>query len=253
MATGKKSKNDEKKRPDPDRKMRSAARAKGAGAKNAVRSRGERIATVAIVSAVAILLLAIAYMLIREAVSGGNGAPGRVEDLPYRREVREAHVLEGVEEARIYAVIQTESSFRANAVSPSGARGLMQMLPSTYEEECLETGASFDPEALFDPSVNIPVCTRYLRKLHDIVGSWDWAHVAYYAGIGNALKWMEEGLSLGDLPNESAKIYLERINSAYDAYAVMFRAYEEKNAASGASGGTDLLSQRIHINQEREG
>ena len=136
----------------------------------------------------------------------------------FTEEVGRAAEKYGVEEARIYAVIRVESDFRPTVVSPHGAVGLMQMLPSTFEEQCALRGESYDPERLKDPWVNVDYCTEYLKILFDMTGSWDWAHIGYFAGIGNVQRWAEQGLSPQDVPMESARSYLKRVNEAYGAY-----------------------------------
>jgi soluble lytic murein transglycosylase-like protein len=57
----------------------------------------------------------------------------------------------------VYSVIQTESSFLPGAVSPKGARGLMQVMPSW------SSGFGISPDDLFHPAVNIRVGTSILR------------------------------------------------------------------------------------------
>jgi soluble lytic murein transglycosylase-like protein len=59
--------------------------------------------------------------------------------------------------ALIKAVIRVESAFDPEAVSPKGARGLMQIMPANFRTLSLS-----DP---FDPSQNIMAGTRYLKKM----------------------------------------------------------------------------------------
>lgn len=161
-----------------------------------------------------------------------------LDKLPYRAEVSKASEAYGVEEARIYAVIQVESSFISDALSDAGAMGLMQMMPSTYEDQCFARGESFDEKDLNDPARNIDICTYYLQKLYNLTGSWDWAHTAYNSGIGNVLKWQKEGYTPSNVPSDRAKKYLERIKSAYDAYSVVFAA--QKNGEQNNSETSDI-------------
>ena len=63
----------------------------------------------------------------------------------------------GVEAKLLLAVISAESGFRAKAVSPKGAQGLMQLMPGTASS--LGVGDAFDPEQNLDGGV------RHLRGL----------------------------------------------------------------------------------------
>lgn len=82
----------------------------------------------------------------------------------------------GLPVALIDAVIRTESGYRPNAVSRTGAQGLMQLMPDTAKE----VGVS----DAFDPGQNIMGGARYLRKLYDRFGTLEMAVAAYNAGPG---------------------------------------------------------------------
>ncbi|NDC36504.1 MAG: hypothetical protein EBZ48_00445 [Proteobacteria bacterium] len=75
----------------------------------------------------------------------------------------------GIDPALGMAVAKAESSFNPRAVSSDGheSKGLFQLLDSTGRELHEESGAElgYDP---FDPSLNVNLGVRYLRRLHDI-------------------------------------------------------------------------------------
>ncbi|HEU4368577.1 MAG TPA: lytic transglycosylase domain-containing protein [Methylomirabilota bacterium] len=75
----------------------------------------------------------------------------------YAREIAEAAARYAVPERLIWAVIRVESGFDHRAVSPKGARGLMQLMP--------ETAAMLGVRDSFDPRENINGGTRHLRAM----------------------------------------------------------------------------------------
>ncbi|MFC3689499.1 transglycosylase SLT domain-containing protein [Aquipuribacter hungaricus] len=78
-------------------------------------------------------------------------------------------------EGLLAAVAQKESGMRADAVSPAGARGLMQLMPGTAKE------LGVDPMV---PAQAVDGAARYLRQQLDAFGSVDLALAAYNAGPG---------------------------------------------------------------------
>lgn len=143
----------------------------------------------------------------------------------YAKEVKAAAEKYGIEEERIYAVIKVESNFKKDAVSYADARGLMQMLPSTYESQCKRLGIEYNEEDLFDPAKNIDVCTFYLKRMYDMYGDWDHAHAAYNAGYGNVNKWLKnpeytrEGKLINDkIPFKETRNYVKKVNYYYTEY-----------------------------------
>ena len=77
----------------------------------------------------------------------------------YSREIAEASARHAVPERLIWAVIRVESGFDPRAVSPKGARGLMQLMP--------ETAAVLGVRDVFNPRENIHAGTRHLRGMMD--------------------------------------------------------------------------------------
>ena len=89
----------------------------------------------------------------------------------------------------VLAVIHVESGFQYTAVSPMGARGIMQIMPETgkFLTETLsdEYGlhpASYRPESLDDPLLNIRLGVYYLHDLAKQFRSLNLALLAYNAG-----------------------------------------------------------------------
>ncbi len=188
------------------------------------------IVVCAVIALVACCFLVAAQFQDGPSTPDENEIQDEASSLPFRKEVRAAYQKYGIEEARIYAVILTESSFRPEVISPSGAVGLMQMLPSTYEELCLSRGTEFDPQDLKKPEINIDFCCEYLLYLYNLTGNWNVAHLAYHAGIGNVNKWLKDpecsadGKTIDRIPSTASAKYLERINAACNAYRSILKA-----------------------------
>lgn len=87
---------------------------------------------------------------------------------PYIIEGSEKHDVDPI---LIAAIIQQESSYRANAKSSGGAVGLMQVIPSYWRATC---GSN-----LYDERTNVLCGSYILADYHDKAGSWKKA-IAYY-------------------------------------------------------------------------
>jgi len=81
----------------------------------------------------------------------------------------------GIDVALAHAVVKVESNYRANAVSPKGAMGLMQLMPFVAKQYAVD-----DP---FDPEQNLEAGLRHLRGLLDRLELKN-ALAAYNAGEG---------------------------------------------------------------------
>ncbi|WP_319407379.1 lytic transglycosylase domain-containing protein [uncultured Desulfosarcina sp.] len=101
-------------------------------------------------------------------------------------------------EKLIAGVIRAESNFQADAVSPAGAQGLMQLMPATAKE----LGVN-DP---FDVRQNIDGGAGYLRQMLDrFGGDLRLALAAYNAGPGTVEKYN------GNVPYRETRNYIERV------------------------------------------
>ena len=122
--------------------------------------------------------------------------------------------------ALLAAVIYQESKFRADVRSPSGAVGLMQLLPDTAKGIALRTGGSqFRVEDLYDPELNVRYGSWYLRHLLDKYGDEAIALAAYNAGQRNVDEWRAEGkgIQFGE-----TRAYVARVSELKQVYR---RAY----------------------------
>jgi soluble lytic murein transglycosylase len=111
---------------------------------------------------------------------------------PYPEDVAGASELAGVPADWILGVMRQESLYRKDAVSRADARGLMQMLPATAGAVARRWHLpSPRKDALFDPSVAIPLGAAYLRELlNRYAGRLDMSLAAYNAGAATVARWL---------------------------------------------------------------
>jgi soluble lytic murein transglycosylase-like protein len=101
-----------------------------------------------------------------------------LQDKPYSSEIGAAAREAALDPALLHALIHVESRYRENAVSPKGARGLMQVMPAT----AVRYGVT-DPAA--SRRANLKAGTSYLRDLMRMFDDrLDLALAAYNAGEG---------------------------------------------------------------------
>jgi soluble lytic murein transglycosylase-like protein len=102
-------------------------------------------------------------------------------DAPYARIVETASRAHGVEGRLVHAVIWAESSYDPKAVSPSGAEGLMQLMPATAKR--------YGVRDAFDPQQNIDGGVKHLRELLDqFDGDLELVVAAYNAGANAVIR-----------------------------------------------------------------
>jgi soluble lytic murein transglycosylase-like protein len=103
-----------------------------------------------------------------------NG-PSSVDIARYVPMIASAAKTHGMDPKLIHAVIRAESGYNADAVSPKGAIGLMQLIPATAQR--------YGVTNLSDPVQNIVGGTRYLRDLLKMFnGNIELALAGYNAG-----------------------------------------------------------------------
>jgi len=105
---------------------------------------------------------------------------------PAQGALRDAAKRHAIDYELLQALIATESGFDAQAVSPKGALGLMQLMPATAQRYGVQADkrASLEKK-LFDPRINIATGSRYLRDLIEMFpGDIELALAAYNAGEG---------------------------------------------------------------------
>src|SRR5690606_25785500 len=112
-----------------------------------------------------------------EPAHEGLGRVGAPQLAPFAAEFKAAAKATGVEDAWLRAVAHAESGFDAEAISPKGAQGVMQLMP--------ETAAEYGVADPFDAAQSIRAGARHLRNLlRRYRDDHTLALAAYNAGIG---------------------------------------------------------------------
>jgi soluble lytic murein transglycosylase len=160
-------------------------------------------------------------------------ARGPVDDalreitLPLRHEdvIRQQARDKNVDAALIAAVCYQESKFQ-DRTSHAGARGVMQLLPSTADYIARKSGGvTFEHGDLADPQINIAYGSWYLRYLLDHYdGNERLAIAAYNAGETNVDKWVADAGGPGkftadeDIPFPETRAYVSSVEQKQDQY-----------------------------------
>ena len=126
----------------------------------------------------------------------------------------------GLESALVYAVAKTESNFDADAVSSSGARGILQLMPSTAQWVAGRLGEEYSDDLLFDAETNIRYGCFYLRYLTEKFKDVWVVVAAYNAGEGAVRDWINEDGSLDEnvISYGETKRYVSKVKKYYSIY-----------------------------------
>lgn len=118
--------------------------------------------------------------------------------------IADASRTHGVDPRLVAAVARRESAFNANAMSPVGACGIMQLMPATAR--------FLGVTNIFDSRENVFAGARYLRTLLDTFhGDLDLTLAAYNAGPGAVRKFN------GVPPFRETQAYVKNVRAYYEA------------------------------------
>ena len=145
------------------------------------------------------------------------------------------------------AIILNESSFRTDAESGVGARGLMQLMPDTAQwiaGKLDVSGYSFD--RMYDAESNIRFGAWYLNYLSKLFrGDPVAVACAYHAGQSTVASWLSDrsispdgvSLPIENLPDGPTKTYAGRVTRDYGIYDALI--YQVFNPSAPLDGATD--------------
>jgi len=120
-----------------------------------------------------------------------------------------------VDPALVKAIIMAESGYNPKAISKKGAKGLMQLMPSTAQ--------ALGVEDIFNPKQNISGGVRYFKQLvNKFDGDITLALAAYNAGSRNVRQYQ------GIPPFKSTQYYIEKVFKYYQLYKIQMSGETER-------------------------
>jgi len=171
---------------------------------------------------------AVTVALVAAAISPFLDKAVQEISLPLRHDdiIRQQAEDKDLDPALIAGVIYTESRFR-DRTSPAGAKGLMQILPSTADYIASKSGGTeFEQGDLASPQINIAYGSFYLRYLLDKYdGNELLALAAYNGGEGQVDRWRARAEAAGEefevashIPFPETRDYVGRVLEAREGY-----------------------------------
>lgn len=127
--------------------------------------------------------------------------------------------------AWLFAITRQESAFKSDVRSPTGALGLMQLMPTTAQHVAKKNRVALRSEKqLIEPAFNIQLGSQYLRSLYeDLNGHTILATAAYNAGPTRIRKWLPDQPLDADawietIPFQETRHYVKNVITYYSIY-----------------------------------
>lgn len=148
----------------------------------------------------------------------------------YRTELLRYAKPKNIDPRFVLAIMKQESSFRAEAKSPSAARGLLQLVFDTALKYNKQAGfPNLQGEDLYRPDVNIAIGTAYILELKKQFGGlYEAIAASYNGGEDNAARWLERsrpkdaGIFAAEVGFAETKNYVFKVMNNYRAYRELY-------------------------------
>ena len=136
----------------------------------------------------------------------------------------------GVDPLFVVSIIREESRFHSKSESHKGAKGLMQLMPSTAQSIAESLGdKTYSEEDLLKPEKNIQYGTWYLASLQRVfANNTTLVTAAYNGGRGHVQEWINNGqidpnnIRLQDIPFKETRDYVGRVLKSYEKYNKLY-------------------------------
>lgn len=148
--------------------------------------------------------------------------------IKYKETIEKVSKEYNIDKYLIYSIIKVESDFNENAVSSSGAKGLMQIMDNT----AIEVGKKleidkFNVDMLYTPEINIQIGVKYFSILYNKYEDNILALIAYNAGQGNLDSWIKDQKvtdeqSYYNLPFKETTVYWQKVMREYKIYSMLY-------------------------------
>lgn len=150
---------------------------------------------------------------------------------PHRAIIEKYAAQYGVDPLFVLAVMREESKFLPQSESNKGAKGLMQLMPSTAQYIAESIGDKvYNDDYLLDPEKNIQYGTWYLASLQKLFSNNRTLVIAAYnGGRGHVQEWIKSGqidpnnIHEEDIPFMETRNYVGRVLNSYQKYIKLYR------------------------------
>jgi soluble lytic murein transglycosylase len=150
--------------------------------------------------------------------------------MPYRHSLEEYSRQQSLDPFLVAALIRQESEFNTKAVSPSNARGLTQVLPSTARQLSRQLKIPrYSTRMLFTPDMNLKIGTYYLKALSDqLQGKWEETLASYNAGKSRVNSWTssanyhEPAEFVESIPFSETRVYVQSVLRNAEVYRRLY-------------------------------
>lgn len=181
-----------------------------------------------------LLIILLAILITRVVHNTNIKLQKQIYPQKYSEYIEKYSAQFGVDEAFVYSVVKCESSFKPDAVSNIGARGLMQLTKDTFEWVRMKIGddESLSYNAMFDAETNIRYGVFLLSKLKAEFSDNSTTLCAYHAGRGITNKWLKtaeyssDGIVVDHIPYSDTNAYVKRVLKTLEIYNSLY--YENK-------------------------
>jgi soluble lytic murein transglycosylase-like protein len=158
-----------------------------------------------------------------------------------------------VDRALVYAIVRQESRFNPQAISPVGAIGLMQLMPTTAALTTGDDKLKADYKPLLDPATNLRIGQDYIAWLTDRGVGYDLLRIvaAYNGGPGAVHKAVRAAgdsdplMLIESLPALETRDYVEKVVAGYWAYKRLFG--EDARSLDALATGARTIDLRLDL------